>query len=477
MVKKPKRIIYHPACLLFPRMSDAELQDLVDDIKLNGLRNPVILYQGKVLDGRNRLAACKKAKVEPRFVEWDGEGSPLEWVISQNLYRRHLTASQRAVIANDLLPLYEKEAKDRQRRSNSYRGNGRLGHDCTDRNGTGKAAEIAARITKSSARYVATIKSLSKQAPELVDRIRSGELSVPDAQRLHRQQEEVAKAKKAKRKRKACAANEGDMDSVVCGDCCNLIPTLDDLSVNLTLTSPPYAQQRNGHYKGISEAEYPDWTVRWMSQLWDKLADDGSVLIVIRPNVKDGGISDYVLRTRLVLREDGWKECEELIWFKPDAPPLGSNRRPRRTWESILWFSKTGKPYTNLTAFGKQSNRLGFAGSLRFGVGNGSPISNGQRVDLKNGIARCPDVFVAPVGTNDKGIQHPAVFPVSLAEQLIQVFSRNGDLVLDSFCGSGTTGVAARKLGREFVGFDTSKRYIKIALQRLGETNGQGVKA
>jgi len=310
----------------------------------------------------------------------------------------------------------------------------------------------------------------------LISRVRSGELTVPDAQRLQRQQEEVAKAKRASRKRKAYAVCEGDVDSVVCGDCFDLIPTLDDLSVNLTLTSPPYAQQRNGHYKGISEAKYPEWTVRWMRLLRDKLTDDGSVLIVIRPHIKDGGIADYVLRTRLALREDGWKECEELIWLKPDAPPLGSTRRPRRTWESVLWFSKTGKPYTNLTAFGKSSNRLGFAGSLRYGVGNGSPISNGQRVDLKNGIARCPDVFVAPVGTNDKGIQHPAVFPVSLAEQLIQVFRRQGDLVLDNFCGSGTTGAAAKKLCRDFRGFETSKRYVKVALRRLAETNGQGVK-
>ena len=108
---------YHPACLLFPKLGDQELQELAADIKASGLRNPIVLYQGKILDDRNRLAACEIAGVGPRFVEWNGKGSPVEWVISENLIRRHLTASQRAVIAHDLLPLLEKEAKERQRLS------------------------------------------------------------------------------------------------------------------------------------------------------------------------------------------------------------------------------------------------------------------------------------------------------------------------------------------------------------------------
>jgi hypothetical protein len=106
---------YHPACLLFPKLGKDELQELADDIRENGLRHPIVLYQGKILDGRNRLLACEIAGVEPRFVEWDGKGSPVEWVVSENLVRRHLTSSQCAVIAHDLLPLLEEMAKERQR--------------------------------------------------------------------------------------------------------------------------------------------------------------------------------------------------------------------------------------------------------------------------------------------------------------------------------------------------------------------------
>ena len=164
-------------------MSDDELQDLADDIAVNGLRNPIVLWQGKILDGRNRYLACKIAEVEPRFTEFEGD-DPIGWVISQNLQRRHLTASQKAVVALDLLPMLEKEAKQRQRRSNEYRGNGRLAKDYANRNGKGKAAEAAAKIVGASSRYVEMVKSVKQNAPELLDRIRTDNLSVSEAVKL-----------------------------------------------------------------------------------------------------------------------------------------------------------------------------------------------------------------------------------------------------------------------------------------------------
>ena len=146
---------------------------------------------------------------------------------------------------------------------------------------------------------------------------------------------------------------------VLHGDCLDLIPTLEDGSVSLVVTSPPYADQRAGHYEGVSEDDYPDFTVQWITALAPKMRPDGSVFVVIRPHLRGGILSDYVLRTRLAVREAGWHECEELIWLKPDAPPLGSRLRPRRTWESVLWFSRNPQPYTDLIACGVESNRLG----------------------------------------------------------------------------------------------------------------------
>ena len=255
---------------------------------------------------------------------------------------------------------------------------------------------------------------------------------------------------------------------VLHGDCLDLIPTLEDGSVSLVVTSPPYAEQRAGHYEGIPEEDYPDFTVQWMDALRPKLTKDGSVLIVIRPHLRGGVISDYVLRTRLALRESGWHECEELIWYKSDAPPLGSLKRPRRTWESVLWFSKSPQPYCDLKACGRESERVGFEGSLRFGVGGDSPLSRVQAAGCTNGVARITDVIVANLGGNEPGLDHPAVFPLALAEQLIRTFSQEGDMVVDPFCGSGQTLLAAKGCGRRYLGIEREEKYVRIALGRLG---------
>lgn len=253
---------------------------------------------------------------------------------------------------------------------------------------------------------------------------------------------------------------------VACGDALALIPTLPDRSVDLCLTSPPYAMQRQRQYGGVSEDDYPEWTCKWMAALRPKLTSNGSVLLVIRSHVRDGVVSDYVLRTRLALRAKGWYECEELIWLKTDAPPLGSTKRPRRTWEQILWFSRTPQPFINLKANGGFSQRIGFVGSHRFRNGE-SPINTKRPSVLRNGPVRTPDVFTAHVAEIEKGIRHTALYPASLCEQLIRIFSRKGDLVLDPFAGSGTTLLAARNLGRNFIGLDSNRKYVKIATARL----------
>ena len=258
---------------------------------------------------------------------------------------------------------------------------------------------------------------------------------------------------------------------VLHGDCLDLIPTLEDESVSLVVTSPPYAQQRAGHYEGVSEEDYPDFTVEWMSALAPKMTPDGSVFLVIRPHVKDGVLSDYVLRTRLALREAGWKECEELVWIKPNAPPLGSTLRPRRAWESILWFSRCAQPYADLKACGKESDRLGFGGDIRFAESGVSKKTAWHRCvesfGKGNGVARITDVIVANVGGNEPGLDHPAVFPLTLAEQLVKTFSQSDDLVLDPFCGSGQTLLAAKGCKRRYLGIELEEKYVKIALERL----------
>jgi site-specific DNA-methyltransferase (adenine-specific)/site-specific DNA-methyltransferase (cytosine-N4-specific) len=255
--------------------------------------------------------------------------------------------------------------------------------------------------------------------------------------------------------------------TLICGDALSLIPTLANRSVNLCLTSPPYAMQRKRQYGGVAEKEYPAWMAAVMAALRPKLTNDGSVLLVIRSHVCDGVVSDYVLRTRLALRNEGWMEFQECVWLKRDAPFLGSHDRLRASFEPILCFAKSKVPYINLTANGNYSDRIGFTGAVRFGD-NGHFHSKGS--EHKTGQSRGTDVFTANVADNGNGIMHPAAYPVSLCEQLILQFSRQGALVLDPFCGSGTTLVAAQRLGRRWIGFDSKREYVELAAKRLKTT-------
>jgi ParB-like nuclease domain len=92
----------HPLCAMFPPLPDNELTQLADSIKANGLRNPIVLLDGAILDGRNRYAACTRAGVSPRFEDLPAGTDPLQFVLDVNLHRRHLTAGQKAALASDL---------------------------------------------------------------------------------------------------------------------------------------------------------------------------------------------------------------------------------------------------------------------------------------------------------------------------------------------------------------------------------------
>lgn len=248
-------------------------------------------------------------------------------------------------------------------------------------------------------------------------------------------------------------------------DCIEGMKEIPDKSVDLIVTSPPYADQRKNQYGGISEKEYPEWTRVWMEATKRILKPSGSVFINIRPHIKKGEISDYTLKTRLMIRENGWKECEELIWIKPDSPPLGSTQRPRRAWESIHWFSQVHNPFCDPKANGKESNRIGFE-NAKFEHGGKSHIHAGQN-KAKQGKARSKDYIEVGTGKVDKSLKHPAMFPGQIPEYLLKMCSLEGATILDPFMGSGTTAVAAMRNNRNFIGFEIEPEYIQIANDRI----------
>lgn len=257
-------------------------------------------------------------------------------------------------------------------------------------------------------------------------------------------------------------------DVLIHADCLTGIDTLEDVSVDLVFTSPPYAEQRKGLYNSILESEYPEWTLKWFEKCKRVLKPAGSIAFVIRPHIHKGVISDYVLKTRLLLREKGWNECEEFIWIKPNSPPMGSNARPRRAWESILWFSLTNKPYIDVKANGSPSDRLGFKGKK----GKDTYVSGltlPEDWEDKSGIARCKDYVEVGTAESDYSDEnkHPAQFPERLAAWCVTMLCPQGGTVLDPFVGSGTTPVACIKNSRHYIGFDTDEGFLNYARKRV----------
>jgi ParB-like chromosome segregation protein Spo0J len=181
---------FHPAADLFPMMTDAELDDLAADIRENGLHHAVVTLDGQILDGRNRFLACRKAEVEPRFEEWAGSGSPTAWVLSENLHRRHLSASQKATVAVEALPIFEAEARERQRLAAEVTNSRRWHRDVqsllpnsAEAIVHGNSRDFVAASAGVASTQVGIAKSLLLHAPDLFEEVKRGDLTVNAAQR------------------------------------------------------------------------------------------------------------------------------------------------------------------------------------------------------------------------------------------------------------------------------------------------------
>ena len=174
---------FHEVANIFPLLEGEELQALVEDIRQNGQIEPIWTYQGKIIDGRNRYRACQRLGLEPKAREWDGTGSLVQFVVSLNLHRRHLSSSQKAVVAVDVLPMLEAEAKDRMSEGARATNAGSQKID-TPQEQQGRATQQAAQVTGTNRQYVSDAKRIAEQAPEVLEKVRDGVLTIPDAKKV-----------------------------------------------------------------------------------------------------------------------------------------------------------------------------------------------------------------------------------------------------------------------------------------------------
>lgn len=172
-----KTMQLHPLAELFPPMRDEEFKGLIEDIRKNGLREPIITHDGTVLDGRNRYRACIEIGIEPLTRPWDGKGDPIDFVLSKNLHRRHLKEGQRAMIADRVATLKEGRPKKETASIEAVKASAQA--EAADRLKVGRSSVQRARIVR------------EKGIPELQAAVVAGEVSVSAAS-------EVAKLPKSR---------------------------------------------------------------------------------------------------------------------------------------------------------------------------------------------------------------------------------------------------------------------------------------
>lgn len=228
----------HPAALLFPLMPAGELQKLADDIKTNGLLEPIVTFHDQILDGRNRLKACEMARVEPRYTEAALNGnSPTTYVGSKNLHRRHLTPSQLAAIAAEMMPLLREEAQKRQQEGGRNGGrNHKLPPNSAEafnsKKMQGECREVAAKTLQVGKTQVQQAVRVKERDPDEFERVKRGETAIHTAYQkvvIAQRKKPTAKPGTAYQERRSKAAKKRMIDVMGCihGGCRGLAQHLD----------------------------------------------------------------------------------------------------------------------------------------------------------------------------------------------------------------------------------------------------------
>ncbi len=256
------------------------------------------------------------------------------------------------------------------------------------------------------------------------------------------------------------------------GHCLDILPTLQDNSVNLIVTSPPYADQRKDTYGGIHPDKYVEWFMPITAELKRVLKKEGSFILNIKERVVNGERHTYVLELILALRKQGWLWTEEYVWHKRNSYPGKWPNRFRDAWERCLHFTKDKhfamyQDAVRVPMGDWSQSRLRNLSETDKRRDN-SRVQSGFGKKIDNWIGRelaYPD-NVLHLATECGNRGHSAAFPIELPEWFIKLFTQTGDVVLDPFIGSGTTAIAAMQLGRRCIGIEMSPAYFQVAKQR-----------
>lgn len=281
------------------------------------------------------------------------------------------------------------------------------------------------------------------------------------------------------------------LGAAFCGDALELLAQLPDNSINLVLTSPPFALQRQKDYGNTSQGDYVAWLAQFAQQVYEKLTPDGSFVVDLGGAYTKGKPvrSLYNFRLPIYLCDEiGFFLAEDFYWFNPaklPSPIEWVNKRKIRVKDAvntIWWFSKTEFPKADatrvLTEYSSRMKKLlanpeqfydpkkrpsGHDISDRFATNNGGAIPS-NLLQVANTESNSPYLQAC----KKLGIKpHPARFPSKIPEFFIRFLTEPQDLVLDIFAGSNTTGAVANQEQRRWLAFEENPAYVAGSVLRF----------
>ena len=253
------------------------------------------------------------------------------------------------------------------------------------------------------------------------------------------------------------------MNDLINGNCIDVMANMDPESIDLTVTSPPYDQLRD--YKGFT-FDFEGVA----NQLFRVTKKGGVVVWVVGDSVIKGSESLTSFKQALYFKEIGFNVHDTMIYEKSSSS-LPDPTRYFQSFEYMFVLSK-GKPKAINKIYDVKNKYIGLQTNNVVREKDGLTHKRADRIIGDYSYRR--NVWRFTVGymhtTKDKyAYEHPAMFPEKLAEDHIYSWSNPGDIVLDPFCGSGTTCKMAKLLHRNYIGIDISEEYLKIARRRLAQ--------
>lgn len=279
---------------------------------------------------------------------------------------------------------------------------------------------------------------------------------------------------------------ESFQDTILHGNAETALDAIPDKRIQCIITSPPYYCQRDYQtYEQLGQEQHPEQYIAKLVRIFGKcrriLQDNGTLWLNLGDKYVNGQLLGMPWRVALALVTDGWMLHSDIIWHKPNAMPSSVKTRPTTDHEYIFMFSKNIDYYYDADSirephvtFSENSKMKG--GRNHFGKINGTP-EEGKNAGNSNLHKGRWDQAFHPLGRNKRTVwsiplskyrdTHFAVFPEKLVETCLLAGSPIKSLVLDPFCGSGTTLLVASQLNRHFLGIDCNLEYCKMALDRL----------